>query len=446
MKTALPIILLAALLMTLAACSFEASDSPSQSTLEDRDESSVDPQKKDEITLKFFTALADRSNGAGKVEQELIDAYMAENTGVKIEVEALQDEPYKSKIKVYASNNGLPDIMQTWGQASFIKPLIDNDLLMELYPSDFEASGFMAGSTDGFSKEGKLYGLPRSTDFLVIYYNQKIFNDYGVQVPQTLDELKTAIKTFHDNRINPIAVNGMDLWSFPIWFEYEQQRQSGDFTKMDEALAGQGKFTDDNFLAAAKEMREFVDIGAFADGYLTADYGAARNLFGQGKAAMYMMGNWESGLATDENFSQEFRYNVGAFAYPASVLGKSTATAAWFGGGYSISQTTKHPEEAIKFLKYFFKPDNWAKKEWMSGAGTPASKFELTGNETELQKQLIVILGNMTSSSGTPVLDEGTPEWKRAIMSLHSKLLTKQLSPEEFVEELDAAADKTLHK
>jgi raffinose/stachyose/melibiose transport system substrate-binding protein len=70
----------------------------------------------------------------------------------------------------------------------------------------------------------------------------------------------------------------------------------------------------------------------------------------------------------------------------------------------------------------------------------------MTGKETELQKQLIGIFNGMTSSSGTPVLDEGTPEWKEAIMNLHAKLLTEHITPEKFVEELDAAADKAAQK
>lgn len=127
----------------------------------------------EKITLKFFTALADRANGSGKVEQDIIDAYMKENPNVKIEVEALQDEPYKSKIKVYASSNQLPDIIQAWGQPSFLSPLLDNDLLLELNSADFEGNQFVSGSMDGFSKDGKLYGLPRGADYMVMYYNKK---------------------------------------------------------------------------------------------------------------------------------------------------------------------------------------------------------------------------------------------------------------------------------
>ena len=54
------------------------------------------------ITLKVFSNLPDRKNGQGLVEQMIIDDYMKENTNVKIEVEALDEEAYKTKFKAYS--------------------------------------------------------------------------------------------------------------------------------------------------------------------------------------------------------------------------------------------------------------------------------------------------------------------------------------------------------
>ncbi|MBY3624840.1 extracellular solute-binding protein [Acinetobacter sp. CUI P1] len=402
----------------------------------------------EKITLKFFTALADRANGSGKVEQDIIDAYMKEHPNVKIEVEALQDEPYKSKIKVYASSNQMPDIIQAWGQPSFLSPLLDNDLLLELNSADFEGDQFVSGSMDGFSKDGKLYGLPRSADYMVMFYNKKIFADNGIEVPKTTADLLAAVKTLRANKINPIAMNGMDAWTLPIWYEFVAQRQNGDFNKMDEAVARKISFNDPSLVAAATEMQDFANAKGFADGWLTADYGAARNLFGQGQAAMFFMGAWESGLATDVNFSEEFRNNVGAFAFPGSDKGKSTDDAAWYGGGYAVSKNSKHPEAAVDFLKYFFAPENWSKMLWQAGAGTPAQKFDefLTGNETQLQKELVDVFSSMTSSSGTPLQDIGNDEFKQKVMEAHQSLLSGAMDTAEFAKALDAASDKLAGK
>ncbi len=62
----------------------------------------------DTITIKLFSNLPDRKNGQGLVEQMIIDEYMNENKNVVIEVEALDEEAYKTKFKAY-SMEGIND-------------------------------------------------------------------------------------------------------------------------------------------------------------------------------------------------------------------------------------------------------------------------------------------------------------------------------------------------
>ena len=435
------------IIVSLTACGANNSKTTSSNTPAtngNETNTDVDEAAKD-VTLKFLTALADRSNGQGKIEQDIINAYMEEYPNVKIDVEALQDEPYKSKVKIYATTNALPDIIQSWGQTSFIKPLLDAGMLEELNEADFSSYNFVSGSLDGFKQDDKLYGLPRNTDYFVLYYNKKLLADNNIEVPKTTLELFDATKKLREKDINPITTNAMEGWSLPIWFEYVAQRQNGDFNKIDDVLAGKATFTgNEQFLAAAKELQQFQTDKALADGFLTADYGASRNLFGQGKAAFFLMGSWESGLATDENFSEEFRNNVAAAPYPASDAGKLTDVAAWFGGGYSISANSENKEEAIQFLKYFYAPENWAKQIWQSGAGIPAQNFDafLTGNENNLQKELVDIFSSITTSSGTPLQDQGTDEFKNKVMEAHQSLLGGKSTPEEFLTKLDEAAKK----
>jgi len=435
-KIMLAMMILSVVALVLVGCSGKSETSTEPAGNEEGNE-------KEQVTLRFFSANPDRTTGIGKVEQELINRYMEENPHVKVEVEALQDEPYKNKILVYSSMNDLPDILHTWGQASFINPLIENGLLAELNPDDFKDYGFVAGSFDGYSKNGKLFGLPKNADMLVLYYNKKIFQEQGLEAPKTTEELLNVIQKLREANINPVAVNGMDAWTFPIWFEYAVQRQTGDFSTMDKALAGEGSFTSPEFIKAAEEMKALVDEGMFQNSFLTADYGTARNLFGQEKAAMYLMGSWEMSLAADENFPQSFRDNVAVIPYPSSSNSSAQDVAAWYGGGYSISNHSKHKEEAIALLKYMFKPENWAKTTWQTGAGIPAQNFDayLTGQETVLQKELISIFNSIKTSSGTPVLDDATPEFKQAIMDAHQLLFSGEITPQQFVDSIQKASE-----
>lgn len=61
----------------------------------------------EEVTLKLFSNLPDRKTGQGLVEQMIIDEYMEENQNVKIEVEALDEEAYKTKFKPLVAKRGI---------------------------------------------------------------------------------------------------------------------------------------------------------------------------------------------------------------------------------------------------------------------------------------------------------------------------------------------------
>lgn len=119
----------------------------------------------EEVTIKLFSNLPDRKNGQGLVEQMIIDEYMAANQNVKIEVEALDEEAYKTKFKAYAMD-GMPDVVSIWGQPYFLDKVLDAGVLAELNEADYADYGFIAGSLEGFRKDGKLYGLPRNTDII----------------------------------------------------------------------------------------------------------------------------------------------------------------------------------------------------------------------------------------------------------------------------------------
>ncbi len=163
------------------------------------------------VTIKLFSNLPDRKNGQGLVEQKIIDEYMAENTNVTIEVEALDEEAYKTKFKAYAMD-GMPDVVSIWGQPSFLDEVLDAGVLAELNEEDYLDYGFIAGSLEGFKKDGKLYGLPRNTDIMLFYYNQKMFDDNGWKVPATTDELLTLCADIQAAGITPVAMDGGDGW------------------------------------------------------------------------------------------------------------------------------------------------------------------------------------------------------------------------------------------
>lgn len=389
-----------------------------------------------QVTIKLFSNLPDRTTGQGLIEQTLIDQYMEENANVTIEVEALDDASYKTKFKAYASGSDMPDLVNVWGQPSFLSEVIDAGLLAELNQDDYVDYNFITGSLDGFTRDGKLYGLARNTDVMGFYYNKAIFEKCGIEVPDTYEKLVDAVKVLSENGYIPISMDGTDKYPFPIFIQDAYQKLVGadSYQKSTEAVVS-GTY-DENWHKAAQMLADLASAGGFQTGFETTDYGTAKNLFTNGQAAMYYMGSWEMSMATNEEISEDIRMNIGVFTMPEIDGGAGCATdiCAWNGGGYAVTENSDVKEEAIKLLNYMFKPENWTKLCWENGVCMSAQNFAdyQTGNETNLQKEWVNIVDNSTNLSGVTFNDLGNSEFKTVCEDSSIELAIGSITTEDY--------------
>lgn len=231
----------------------------------------------EEITIKLFSNLPDRKNGQGLVEQMIIDEYMDANPNVTIEVEALDEEAYKTKFKAYAMN-GMPDVVSIWGQPSFLDEVLDAGVLAELNEEDYLDYSFIAGSLDGFKKDDKLYGLPRNTDIMLFYYNQKMFDDNGWKVPATYEELLSLCGDIQAAGITPVAMDGGDGWPMACFLTDIMVKIAGtDYADIVSKAVAAGDFNAPEIQQATQILVQSADAGMFQIGYDSQDYGTARN-------------------------------------------------------------------------------------------------------------------------------------------------------------------------
>jgi len=291
---------------------------------------------------------------------------------------------------------------------------------------------------------GKLYGIPVSADMWVIYYNKKLFKDAGIdKIPGTIDELKALAPKFKAKGIIPMVTDGKDAWPLSITFDQLAFRISGDPTLPKKALDRKAKFTDPVFVQAARELQDMTTkSGLFQEDLMVSDYGASRNLFGQGKAAMYLMGSWEIGLGADKSFSDEFRANVDAFKFPLMKTGKGKIDdlMAWFGGNYVVSASSKYKDLGVKYLQYYAQrfpiliSDTWAT--------FPAQTVKPKDSDTPVVKTLLNIAADAKVTSGTASLDLSNAQFKDDNQNFIRELCSGLTTPEDFCKKLDASADK----
>jgi len=395
------------------------------------------------VTLKMGDNLSDRTTTWGAVVEQINAEFKKANPGVEIVTESYPDQPYQQKIKIYATAKQLPDVFKYWSFSTLLKPLVDGGFVMPLNKADFAKFGYVPGSLESNMYGGKLYGIPVSADMWVIYYNKKLFKDAGVSaIPTTIEDLEALAPKFKAQGIIPMVTDGKDAWPLSLTYDVFIERVNGDFSRPQAALERKAKFTDPDFVEGARQYLKFVQSGLFQEDLMVSDYGASRNLFGQGKAAMYLMGSWEMGLAADTNFSDEFRANVDAFKFPVLKGGKGKIDdlLAWYGGNYVISSASKYKDLDLKYLKYY--AQRFPSLAWERQATFPAQKVEPRPSDSPVAKQLLRILADAKKTSGTGTLDLSTPQFKEDHQNFIRELSSGLVTPEEFCKKLDASAEK----
>ena len=143
-----------------------------------------------EITLRIIDNIPDRNSPWGTVIDTINKEFMRQHGNVKIVVESLPDQPYQEKMKIYAASNKLPDVFKYWSFSTLLGELVNNKLALALNPKDYTKFNFVPGSLESNMYNGKLYGLPVTMDYWVVYYNKALFEKCNVKVPATIEDMK----------------------------------------------------------------------------------------------------------------------------------------------------------------------------------------------------------------------------------------------------------------
>lgn len=283
-----------------------------------------------------------------KTMRSLIDAYANAHPEVKLDVQAIPADGYKQRLKTVAAANELPDIFLTnpgsmiaeFYNGGLIQPIDD---LLSAHQAEW-TDHFLPGAFDALSFEDKVYGAPINlSPSTILYYNKDLFEQYNVKVPQTWDELLSAIQTFKDNKIIPIVMGNKANWvANSTLMSVLGDRVTGS-EWFNNAVSGNGaSFTDPEFVKALTYFKQLADAGAFQEGANSIDNAQAEQLFSQEQAAMTLGGNWTlTDLASTA--SEEFLNKVDVTYFPSVPDGKGEANAitASTGTGFALNKNVQ---------------------------------------------------------------------------------------------------------
>ena len=212
-------------------------------------------------------------------------------------------------------------------------------------------SQLQLGNKDG---DDGHYILPIETQDIYVEYNKTLFEQLGLRVPTTYDELVEVSKTLRDNGYAPLFFGGADGWQH-VNLLLMCTSQISD-TLFDECQNGEKAWTCDEMKQAMTNYKKLFDDGVMQDGSLSStSYSDGTTLFLAGQAGMMLLGSWWAQEYTSEDVSDAVaNWDYDYFYLPALEEGLSDSKA--IGGvdfGYGITKNCENPDLAWKALVSF---------------------------------------------------------------------------------------------
>lgn len=302
--------------------------------------------------IEVFTRFSD---GATKTYfDEVAASFMAENPDIEIVLSSANNANYKQEINVRLASNSSPDIYFAWSGV-YARNFVDGgralDLTDYLMADDGEwYNSFITNQFETFTFGERIYGIPLMMDGKAFYYNQDIFDELGLEVPENWDEFIAVLDVLKGSGYIPISLGNIEDWATGHYMTTLNQRVvPADTLAADYAL--EGDFTAPEYVTALEYLEKLVPY--FTPEFNSVTYDAGINDFIRGKAAIYY-----------EQFNQvqyimPAEFNWSWFDFP-DIEGAAGDQNALTGSpqGLMVSSTTKYPEACIKFLKYLTNFEN----------------------------------------------------------------------------------------
>ncbi|MFP3953208.1 MAG: ABC transporter substrate-binding protein [Candidatus Acetothermia bacterium] len=285
---------------------------------------------------------------------KIVAAYEQLYPNVEIKQRVQSDDVYEDEgLITMVKGNNPPDIYFQWGGeqvARYARGNFAANLTDAVERGDWKMR-FSDVSWSPASYDGQIYMIPDSIDVTtVIWYNKKMFDEYGLEEPDNWDDFVDICGTLKENGITPFTIGNKELWPLGNWASHIVSRFSGK-AMYDEVFEGEEKFANPAFTKGFEILEEMANNGYFNRGMPGVGADQSMINFFMGNAAMHPIGSWLVPQAL-ESAPKDFKY--GLFNTPPAEDGKGDQNSVLgLSSGYQVSAETDHFEQAISFLRFY---------------------------------------------------------------------------------------------
>ena len=231
---------------------------------------------------------------------------------------------------------------------------------------DVDMAAYLPAYAEANTVDGQVVALPAFSDAMFLYYRTDLLEKYGLSVPTTWEELRTAARTVLEGEgdgdlqglsFQAKAIEGaVCTFLLPYWSQGRNLVEDGRLTLDEEAAT-----------ASMALWKGFADDGTAKANISEVATDDTRREFQAGDAVFAV--NWSYAWAQAQGDESEVAGKVGVARLPAMEGGEQvTCLGGW---QWAVSAFSEHPDEAEALIKYLSSPEV-AEYAAINGALMPA--------------------------------------------------------------------------
>ncbi len=311
--------------------------------------SSDTAQEENPSSIKIWYYEEDNT-AQGIAWQKAIDIF-EEKTGVTVEFEKKSFEQIRQNAAQILNSDEAPDVMEYNKGNATAGLLASQGLLTNLndyvskYSWDDKVSGTLADTgkynEKGIMGSGDWYGITNYGEDVVMYYNQDMFDKYGIEIPTTLDELESAMQKFVDNGVTPLSEGVAEYPLQHLWWQLVLSKASDDFVQAYEMYDGDVDWQGTETTYATQTIKDWVDKGYISKDCTGTKAEDAGQAFINGTYPMFFSGTWWFGRFQTDMTDANWTFST--FPDTDKVVGSS-------GNIWVIPENSKKKDLAAQFI------------------------------------------------------------------------------------------------
>jgi len=294
------------------------------------------------------------------VLKTMFEKYKAQNPDFEPNVSYAPSEQLKNTLRTQVSSGNAPDIVHVWpgtaGNAMAVGEVAPLGVLADL--SDQPWSGQVPERARSLLQhDGQTVMFSPGLAVVGALYYKPIFENLGLEIPQTWEELLSACEEIKRSRQVPFSVGNKES-VFTQFMSYALVpstvfAEDPNFDR--EHLAGRRTFSDSGWREALEKYQELEQRGFFNENSLGTSVQEAQQRFFTGEAAMMVVP--AVGLPTQmEQYEAEGK--VGVFALPGASEPENVWIAAAPASGWGAYAEGQRVDAAKDLIGFFGSTEN----------------------------------------------------------------------------------------